>query len=241
MGYSSEYVKKLKRFNAYSVIHVPYWYEANNAADVQVVDLDFFRQLEKFRAVDDEIASPVIQTWLRHTDYLAPEFSFLSLTSDRVSTADKKKIAGSILAFPRPQQLPPAPTRPLVQITSSTKLHQLAKSERAYLPFLLLNVSEEFLHDDPSKWASDPDFQRLKGFVQNYRLVNDVAEHFVQLATDFNEKITRNEEQRQFLYHTVENERRNNSDLRIKSLQPSSPSSNEQQGQHSFSLRERLP
>ena len=99
-----------------------------------------------------------------------------------------------------------APLKPVVTITSSTKLHQLAMLERAYLPFILLDIPEDFLRQDPSVWPSDPSYQRMLRFVKNYRLINDVAEHYVQLATDLNERITKNEEQRQSLYHTVEHQ-----------------------------------
>ena len=76
MGYSVTYVNLLQRFNAWSVLLVTYW----------------------FRQVDEEIASAVLTAWLRHTDFLSPKFCFLSLTSDRVSLAEKKRLASAILS-----------------------------------------------------------------------------------------------------------------------------------------------
>ena len=96
MGYSTSYVSLLQRFNAWSILYVPYWFQAANAPDVQVIDLEFFRLMDSFRQVDEEIASAVLTTWFRHTDYLSPEFCFLSLTSDRVSSVEKQRIASAI-------------------------------------------------------------------------------------------------------------------------------------------------
>ena len=40
------------------------------------------------------------------------------------------------------------------------------------------------------------------------------------MATDYNEKVTKNEKQRRYLYQTVAQQRRERGDFRRKSLQP---------------------
>ena len=133
---------------------------------------------------------------------------------------EKQAIAANILSKPVPERFEPAPLVPLVPINAGAELPQLAPSERAHLPFKLLYVSEDFLHLDPTDWPNDPSYQRVAEFVKNFRVVNDLAENAVQLATDYNEKVTRNETQRQCLYLTVQQQRRERSDLRRRSLQP---------------------
>ena len=221
MGYPRSYVEKLKRFNKFAILFVPKWFQAANASDAQVVDLDFVRKMETYRTIDCDVATAVLKTLSGHLDFLAPEFCFLSLTSKKVSVEEKKNIAAKILSIPTPESFQPAPTKPLVPINSLTELPMLAQSERVHLPFKLLGVSKEFLHLEPTEWANDSSYQRIAKFVQRYIIVNDVAENAIQLATDFNEKVTRNETQRQYLYHTVKQQRRDCSDLRRKSLQPS--------------------
>ena len=220
MGYSQDFIEKLKRFNTFSVLYVPKWHQANNAAEVQKVDLEFHAIMEAYRSIDEDVACAVLEKLSRHLEFLAPEYSFLSLTSKKISDEEKKSIAAAIFSHPAPQQLPPAPLKPLVPINGSTELQHLANSERSHLAFLLLGVSVEFLREDPEEWPNYASFQRLVEFVKNYQLVNDNAEHAVQLATDYNEKVTKNETQRQYLYHTVEQQRRERSDFRRHSLQP---------------------
>ena len=152
MGYSVTYVNLLQRFNAWSVLLVTYW----------------------FRQVDEEIASAVLTAWLRHTDFLSPKFCFLSLTSDRVSLAEKKRLASAIMSK---------------LALSVCYLHQQDLSSQSLPPQNFPNLrrqsdaSKGFLHDDPAQWPTHASYQRLVGFVRNYRLANDIAEHFVQLAT----------------------------------------------------------
>ena len=210
----------MKRFMKFQVVFVPYVQTSGNSADAQVNDLEFRREMEKFKNVDAEVADAVLETWDRHLQFLAPEYSFLTLVSDKVTPAEKKKISEAILATPRPESLPPAPLKPAVTIDDKTKLPQLAQGPRTYLPFLLLDLDSSFLTSHPNDWHANESFQRLKRFTKNFRVVNDVAEHAVQLATDYNELITRNEEQRQYLYASVNRQRQDRADLRHKTLQP---------------------
>ena len=119
-----------------------------------------------------------------------------------------------------PSTFPIIKSTPAVPVTASTQLHELACGERVYLPFALLRLGHSFLKKEVSEWALSDDFKKLTEFVRHFKTVNDCAEHAVQLATDFNEQITKNPEQRKYLYAQVTQQRRDRSDLRRKSLQP---------------------
>ena len=223
MGYPEEFVTKLKRYTRFQVVLGPYRQSAAKGLDAQLNDLEFRRQMEGFREIDPIIADAVLNTWNRHVEFLGPEYSFLSLVSPKVSPQEKAKIAENIASTPDPRTLAPAPPKPSVPITATTQLHELATGPRVYLPFHLLGISAEFLTKDQKDWETDSDFERLSEFARNFRVVNDVVEHSVQLATDYNELITRDEMQRQCLYVGVNKRRKERSDLRRKTLQPSPP------------------
>ena len=221
MGYSPAFIKKLKRFNTFGVVYIPYWLVSNSAADCQVNDLRHQRDLEALQLIDSETATAALEVFGRHLDYLAAEWSFVSLVSKKVSVEEKKNLAHAILQTANPT-LESAPLKPVVEISSATSLAELVRSPRVNLIFQLLNIDRSILSKDVSEWEDDSHFQKLARYVRNLRVVNDVAENAIQLATDFRESVTRNEEQRQYLYHTVANQRRERGDLRRKSLQPSS-------------------
>ena len=220
MGYSAAFIAKLRRFNAWQVIYALYWLVAGDAADCQLHDLQHHRDLEAFKDVDFEVASAALSKFLRHVDFLAPEWSFVSLTSPNVPAEEKANIAKVILATPS-TTLKPAPLVPVVEITAATQLHQLASGSRVHLIFHLFDINPSFLSKDPLSWKDDAGYGQLWEYVSNLRVVNDVIENAVQLASDYNEKITKNDEQRKFLYQTVAQQRRERGDLRRKTLQPS--------------------
>ena len=223
MGYSADYDQKLRRFNTWQVIYVPHQLSAGDAADCQVNDLQLRRDLEDFKLIDFPIAAAVLKTFERHMDFLAPEYSFLSLISKKVSLAEKRQIASALASVEENRNLQPAQLKPAVVITHKTELHELAQGDRVFLLFQSINIDRSFLAKDPSVWGEEVGFQRLSKFVKNVKVVNDVAEHAIQMATDYNQKITKDETQRQYLYATISQQRRERNDLRRQSLQPHAP------------------
>lgn len=73
-------------------------------------------------------------------------------------------------------------------------------------------LSKEFLDLDPSQWASDKEYMKNKEIMSNLRVVNDVAERAVKLVTDYNTCLTKNEEQKQFLFQVVAEYKRSTPD-----------------------------
>ena len=67
------------------------------------------------------------------------------------------------------------------------------------LPFQLLKVGKAFLAKSPTEWPADEDYCTIVQFVRNLRVVNDVAENAVQMATDYKELITKDVTQRKML------------------------------------------
>ena len=63
------------------------------------------------------------------------------------------------------------------------------------------------------EWPNFPNFMRLKRFVSGFKVTNTCAEHAVQLATMYNNRVVKTDVQRSYLYATVEQQRRDRSDL----------------------------
>ena len=98
------------------------------------------------------------------------------------------------------------------EILGSGAVTQLASSNRKER----LAGMESLLLLHPAEWQNDESFQQLQLFINNLRVTNVCAEHAVQLASTFAGKITRNEEQKQYLYATVKKQRRERNDLSRK-------------------------
>lgn len=65
--------------------------------------------------------------------------------------------------------------------------------------FEKFNLSTEFLLIDPINWKDRQDYREGQKLIGSLRVVNDTAERGVKLIEEFNDKITKNEEQKQFL------------------------------------------
>jgi hypothetical protein len=82
-------------------------------------------------------------------------------------------------------------------------------SLRPWTIYELLKITDVgWLKSPPSQWNKHKDYQKLKDFVENLRVTNDCAERGVALTTDNINAITKDEHQRQHMFRTVEQHRR---------------------------------
>lgn len=69
--------------------------------------------------------------------------------------------------------------------------------------FERFDISKEFVALDPTLWSSNEDFLKGLRIVENLKVVNDTAERAVRLIEEYNNILTRNEDQKQFLLQVV--------------------------------------
>lgn len=65
-----------------------------------------------------------------------------------------------------------------------------------------------FLEVDPSVWKGLDSYKKSRDIVKGIKVVNDCAERGVALISQFNAKLTKNEEQKQYLSQVVETHRK---------------------------------
>jgi len=78
--------------------------------------------------------------------------------------------------------------------------------------FELLSITgkeeaNNFLSKDPESWEADASYQKLKDRVQKMKVVNDSAERGIALIEKYNECLTKDEEQKQYLLRFVQRHR----------------------------------
>lgn len=62
----------------------------------------------------------------------------------------------------------------------------------------------DFLHINVQQWNTNETYIRAKLKVDRMLIVNDVAERAIALVSNFNEKLTKNEGEKQLLFQVVE-------------------------------------
>ena len=84
--------------------------------------------------------------------------------------------------------------------------------------FRQLGHPQAFLLLEPSQWEGDKSFKEALNIIKGLAVVNDRAERGVTLIQDFNKKLTRGEEQLQFLLQVVTDHRRQFPDCAKKTI-----------------------
>lgn len=84
--------------------------------------------------------------------------------------------------------------------------------------FSRFGIQTDFLLEDPKIWHANPQYQKGLKIVQSLKVVNDTAERGVKLMSDFNDLITREEDQKQFVLQVVSDCRRLYPDFSKSSL-----------------------
>ena len=69
--------------------------------------------------------------------------------------------------------------------------------------FDALRLTRGFLNKDPEIWHQDKDFTAARNIVKKLKVIYDTAERGVSLIQEFNDQLTRDEDQKQFLLHVV--------------------------------------
>jgi hypothetical protein len=69
--------------------------------------------------------------------------------------------------------------------------------------FERINIATDFLDQKPEEWYKNINYQKGIPALSQVKVVNDAAKKGVKLITDFIDKITKDEEQKQFLMHIV--------------------------------------
>jgi hypothetical protein len=131
----------------------------------------------------------------RHSWYLGPELATLALFSSRVPLAEKSQL--------------------ILRLQSERGEHLLKKLPRSVSE---LSISRTFFHttglddsflDTPvAEWSENESFKIASDLVKNLTCVNDSAERAVALMQTFNQTITKDEEQKQYLLQVVEKHRK---------------------------------
>jgi hypothetical protein len=98
----------------------------------------------------------------------------------------------------------------LVDTTNLKKksLHDLVDATSISAMKLLAFDIEFLLNTNPTQWGSSEKFGQMKEVVEKLSVVNDSAERAIALATQFNQRLTKNEEELQQILQVVSDNRK---------------------------------
>jgi len=184
----------IKRFNRFVVtIYIQSWFSCRIVADAPLNDIMLIQRLHDYD--DAALQSVGLKMMERHSWYISPELSTVALFSHHLSDEDKTQL--------------------VLNMKDDRGLHLIKTLPRTVSELLIsrsffqtMGIDSSFLYIPTQEWHDSQSYKVARELVKNLPCVNDCAERGVALIQNFNETITKDEEQKQFLLQVVEKHRR---------------------------------
>ena len=196
--------KALRRFTRFAVrYYVPNWFVASNVAAAPRNDLEYLQQLQYCE--DMQLLAVASKALCRHLWYLSEELVGLAFTDDGV-TPDMKREMVKALQIPALNNQSKRCSLPdEVPIEDITLTNFVTKKSK--LIFTTLGIEPSFFEVDPIEWHVRDDYKKAQESVRILKVVNDNAERAIALIQNFNNHLTKNENQLQYLLQVIERHR----------------------------------
>jgi len=204
---SKREIESLRRICIFvCTIYVRVWFAAPLATSAPTNDLLMLQQIEDFQQVDSKIAGVAgakmrLQLW-----YLSEDLASLPLFSDNISDYEKSTIVNALQKNPFPDDVRRVAPNKIPEFRNLSVAQFVTR--RSLNLFYALRLPKEFLTAAVDTWSECANYISARKILRALKVVNDCAERAVKLATDFNEILTKNDEQRQLLYQVVEHDRK---------------------------------
>ena len=185
----------IQRFNRFIIcVYLQSWFSCRLTADAPGNDILLIQRLYEYD--DAVLRSTGLNMMVRHSWYLSPELSTLALFSTLLSDKEKNGLVRTMQSERGPHLIKTLP-KSVVDLRASTTFFETS------------NIDASFLDVPVEAWSDTPSFKVAADFVKNLACINDSAERGVALIQNFNDSITKDEEQKQFLLQVVDKHRKN--------------------------------
>lgn len=185
-------------------LYVKAWFRCTIGVEAANNDLNFLKDSVAYSEIDRDISKIVLKKICNHLWYLSEETIALSFFDKHVSTEVKRKMAEALKKNGNREGCKRV-------IVSATEIQESYQS-KDLSSFITLNtlkffhrfgISTDFLQNDPNTWTHRDDYKAAVDLCYKMKVVNDTAERAVKLMTEFNEILTNNEQDKQFLLQVV--------------------------------------
>ncbi|XP_044575051.1 uncharacterized protein LOC123258862 [Cotesia glomerata] len=171
------------------------WFSATSAITAPNNDLTLIQDLISYDKINPLISKNASTKMAKHLWYLSEELSVLSLFDMSVSPEIKKKV-----------------------VTALKSNNGININKKRYQIKERFGLCTDFLNVEITLWPTHERFQNNLQFFNSLKVVNDVAERNIALISQYNQSLTKDEEQFQSLLQTVKKHRQDYPDCRKKTL-----------------------
>lgn len=206
---TSREFKNIEQFALFAVLaYVRNWNEAPQGIKAPLNDVQFLETLKSYP--NKKISEKTYTAFARHLWFLSEHLIAFAFFDDRVSLETKDKMVQN-LNRPKKTNFP----RRIDAGTMMGDNVQLESfvTERTLAFFDMLaddgkRKCKQFLKLPSINWPSDKVYVELQEKCTNIRVVNDTAERGISLIQKYNQTLTKDEEQKQYILRLVSNHRK---------------------------------
>ncbi|KAK7572169.1 hypothetical protein V9T40_012805 [Parthenolecanium corni] len=194
--------------------YIESWFQATETIHAPLNDVIFLRRIQNYQMKNKKVADVAIKKFSNHLWYLGSECVGVALFDERISSSIKREMQEKIHFF---EEKDSDDDDSEEEVEHKAHFSQLDLKKE--FPVNLFNhhtlkilkrfgLRYDFLETDPSQWSTQEDYQEGINKLSSIKIINDTAERHVKLMEDYNDKLTKNEDQQQFLLQVVQNYRK---------------------------------
>lgn len=199
--------------------YVKIWFSATSAITAPNNDLKLMQELISYNKINPLVSKNASEKMAKHLWYLSEELAALSLFDMNVSLEIKKKIVTALksnegtLINKKRFQIKDKNFKTLLKKDLSDFV-----SKKSLILFERFGLCTDFLNVDIAIWPIHESYQNNLQFFNLLKVVNDVAERNIALISQYNQRLTKDEEQFQGLLQTVKKHRQDYPNCMKKNL-----------------------
>lgn len=197
------------------------WFIAPLAVKAPYHDYNFLLKLIEYKDLDQDISSASAKKFANHLWYLAPETAAFAFFYDDVPVYIKHKMA-NIITPTDDNIYENRIKRTIVKVEDLNSLKEKDFSffitSESKLFFSRFSINTDFLKKNPLTWQDDEHFQRGLEILRRIVVVNDTAERGVKLIQEYQNLLTKNEKEKQYILQIVAEHRKRYPDATKTSL-----------------------
>lgn len=205
-GMAKEELEAVRDTSVFIVaIYIEAWFSCPLAVKAPNHDLHFFKKLYHYRSIDKQVSTVTLEKFRNHLWYLNPEAAAMSFFDDTLSFEVKRKM---VLKLNPIEEIDDSFSKRIRVDFKDIATYCKKQIEDFVTPqsrnfFLRFEIPDKFLEVDPALWDQHQNYQHGLNIVKHLKIVNDVAERGVHLFTEYNNLLTRNEDQKMFVMQIV--------------------------------------
>lgn len=191
------------------LIYIKAWFTATHAPSAPNNDLTLIKTLHAYKAVNSKIALVALKKLSNHLWYLAPETAALAFFDENVSVEIKEKMVQNIRSedfdFDESDRIAnrfTVPQQNYSAILNEDVDYFISPQSMAF--FKRFEIKCTFFDKKVSEWHLDENYQIGLKIVKKLKVVNDIAERGIKIITEYNKRLSTNEEQKQCVLQVVE-------------------------------------